>query len=984
MRDNEKPSLRGTKAAASALALLLALLLTFSMLANVASLRVANAQVVPAISIDPIVNPAPIWGLDSVDLTGTVEGVVTPDLYTVTVEWDDGTTTSNIPVSSGGIWSVSPGHIYGSSAAGNRNIVAKLILIGTEVPVAQSAVSSIVVQGHFTILVVDPIANVILGSDVTVTGFLIDGYTIVFDEATGEILSFELVPGKDITFDGNGADNLPTVQTDGTGVFSAAGASPYSVGDWTVNAHFAGDLAYFPSDFPATPGDPPATYSTIGNPDAVESPLVTAGQNQHVELAVPDVPASVDFGNVAQDGTFFASQCVSPDTTVQNRFIPLHYTADDDGNNNICLEIYPGLLLGAGSAIRANLSFAGSDLALPYTSNDVGVFHQDPVLGTITEVTESRVGETIVGKATSTGRFIVGVALHADAAEGAIRKPIFVGDNQQVMFRNIASIANDTATIEPLGTITLGQPVTVTINYENGNVDASAVDTLAVKINSTSSTPESITITATETAPDAEVFTGTFTPVSGPTSGSSLHVSNGDELTITIMQQSYDGRLLATLDGVGEAGFVEMKDFMIDETELPNLVFVPVAGAVDMTLVDSSLNVVSGKVTAKMSYVNALMGTYPASVLKIYHKAPGQGWAQASNIAVDTTAKTVSGETTTGGLFVVGIAVGTPGGAGGGLGKPGRGIVLDMAIAFAVQQAAGGSSGGSGSPNTSLSVTGQVSRGTDSEVTLTVTGAQSDEGNTITMTFEEVSQGRLFLTERKASELGSIFESTTPTGGSLSIGGSGFTTAGPVYDIDATEVVFSGTVDVTLPYDQSLVGSEENVRFLHHDGNAWQDATVSIDEQANTVTGRVWSLSPVVVGIVSDGTFDAAYFALNPLKKVSVLNATLSTAEFSAGAGPVEVTHAGKLELVTVSAVLKNTQRADQTYTLIVQVVDDSGITRSINFQEGSLARAQQLQVSTSWTAEEEGNYTIQVFVWDQLDRPMALTGVTTKELRAT
>ncbi len=60
-----------------------------------------------------------------------------------------------------------------------------------------------------------------------------------------------------------------------------------------------------------------------------------------------------------------------------------------------------------------------------------------------------------------------------------------------------------------------------------------------------------------------------------------------------------------------------------------------------------------------------------------------------------------------------------------------------------------------------------------------------------------------------------------------------------IFDIDASQVTFSGKVDVTVAYDELVIqepASELDARFLHYDGNGWQDITISVDTGANIVT----------------------------------------------------------------------------------------------------------------------------------------------------
>jgi hypothetical protein len=64
-----------------------------------------------------------------------------------------------------------------------------------------------------------------------------------------------------------------------------------------------------------------------------------------------------------------------------------------------------------------------------------------------------------------------------------------------------------------------------------------------------------------------------------------------------------------------------------------------------------------------------------------------------------------------------------------------------------------------------------------------------------------------------------------------------------------TTATFTGTILVTLPYDEaSLPVPESSLRMLHKEGGEWVDVTRSVDTDANRVTGEVDSLSPFALG----------------------------------------------------------------------------------------------------------------------------------------
>ncbi len=65
---------------------------------------------------------------------------------------------------------------------------------------------------------------------------------------------------------------------------------------------------------------------------------------------------------------------------------------------------------------------------------------------------------------------------------------------------------------------------------------------------------------------------------------------------------------------------------------------------------------------------------------------------------------------------------------------------------------------------------------------------------------------------------------------------------GGCYEISTT-AGFSGTVDVTLPYEEgNLRGNEQGLKLFHR-GNGWQDVTLSVNADDDTITGRTSSFS---------------------------------------------------------------------------------------------------------------------------------------------
>jgi len=76
---------------------------------------------------------------------------------------------------------------------------------------------------------------------------------------------------------------------------------------------------------------------------------------------------------------------------------------------------------------------------------------------------------------------------------------------------------------------------------------------------------------------------------------------------------------------------------------------------------------------------------------------------------------------------------------------------------------------------------------------------------------------------------------------------------------------------------------------------------------------------------------------------------------------------------VQITADLANGQDRDQEFAYLVQISKD-GVTYSLSWITGSLAPGQSLNPAQSWTPLEAGTYDVQIFVWESVDNPDALS----------
>lgn len=79
-------------------------------------------------------------------------------------------------------------------------------------------------------------------------------------------------------------------------------------------------------------------------------------------------------------------------------------------------------------------------------------------------------------------------------------------------------------------------------------------------------------------------------------------------------------------------------------------------------------------------------------------------------------------------------------------------------------------------------------------------------------------------------------------------------------------------------------------------------------------------------------------------------------------------------EQIMIMADISNNQDVTQHFAYITQVRNDDGVVISLSWLTGSLTPRQSFSPAQSWTPTESGIYHIQVFVWESIDNPEALS----------
>jgi len=86
---------------------------------------------------------------------------------------------------------------------------------------------------------------------------------------------------------------------------------------------------------------------------------------------------------------------------------------------------------------------------------------------------------------------------------------------------------------------------------------------------------------------------------------------------------------------------------------------------------------------------------------------------------------------------------------------------------------------------------------------------------------------------------------------------------------------------------------------------------------------------------------------------------------------PIEPTINEQIQIV---GMISNNQNYDQIFVYIIQVKNQDGAVVSLSWIQGELTSNQSLELSQSWIPTEPGNYTIESFVWNSLQVPIALS----------
>nr|WP_048116248.1 hypothetical protein [Nitrosopumilus adriaticus] len=79
-------------------------------------------------------------------------------------------------------------------------------------------------------------------------------------------------------------------------------------------------------------------------------------------------------------------------------------------------------------------------------------------------------------------------------------------------------------------------------------------------------------------------------------------------------------------------------------------------------------------------------------------------------------------------------------------------------------------------------------------------------------------------------------------------------------------------------------------------------------------------------------------------------------------------------EQIMIVADISNNQDIQQNFAYITQVSNANNVVISLSWLTGSLSPNQSFSPAQSWIPKESGTYHIQVFVWESIDNPEALS----------
>jgi len=117
-------------------------------------------------------------------------------------------------------------------------------------------------------------------------------------------------------------------------------------------------------------------------------------------------------------------------------------------------------------------------------------------------------------------------------------------------------------------------------------------------------------------------------------------------------------------------------------------------------------------------------------------------------------------------------------------------------------------------------------------------------------------------------------------------------------------------------------------------------------------------------------------FALTELERASMADPRLENAFGAPITDNVNVNHQ-----IQISSDITNHQTKSQNFVYLVQIKNDEDLVVSLGWISGQLTPDQKLSPSLSWTPNNSGEFTAEIFVWEGLSNQNALSEYTTMQI---
>ncbi len=190
------------------------------------------------------------------------------------------------------------------------------------------------------------------------------------------------------------------------------------------------------------------------------------------------------------------------------------------------------------------------------------------------------------------------------------------------------------------------------------------------------------------------------------------------------------------------------------------------------------------------------------------------------------------------------------------------------------------------------------------------------------------------------------------------------------FDVDVWSDSDAGGIDLTVTETNEATGIFEGTVFF------------TVDDESSGHRLRV-AEGDTVTAEYEDNTLPDPYTTADELDITSttLIGTVVPPLERAPASNPAVVDAFGNAltsvsvdQQVQITADLVNGQDREQPFAYLVQIQDGNGVTVSLSWISGTLAAGQSFTPAQSWTPDASGTYTVQIFVWESVDNPTALS----------